>query len=70
MVRFHLAPPLTPGRKSVRVGAPNEGTHPVLKKLLIIASVVGGAAYVAKKLKTAKNERALWHEATTTTDLR
>jgi hypothetical protein len=42
----------------------------VLKKLLIIAGVVGGTAYVVKKLKTAKDERALWHEATTSADLR
>ncbi len=42
----------------------------MLKKLLVLASVVGGIAYVAKKLKTAKDERALWHEATTSTDLR
>jgi hypothetical protein len=42
----------------------------VLKKLLILASIVGGAAYVAKRVKTAKDERALWHEATTAPDLR
>ncbi len=42
----------------------------MLKKLLVLASLVGGAAYVAKKLKAAKDERALWHEATTNTDLR
>jgi hypothetical protein len=42
----------------------------VLKKLLVLASIVGGAAYVAKKVKTAKDERALWHEATTAPDLR
>ena len=71
MVRFHLAPPSAPGRPA-RPGQPlsNEGIPPVLKKLLILASVVGGVAYVAKKLKIAKDERALWHEATTSTDLR
>ncbi len=42
----------------------------MLKKLLVLASIVGGAAYVAKKVKTAKDERALWHEATTAPDLR
>ena len=41
-----------------------------MKKLLVLASIVGGAAYVAKKVKTAKDERALWHEATTAPDLR
>ncbi|HEX5597143.1 MAG TPA: DLW-39 family protein [Micromonosporaceae bacterium] len=35
------------------------------KKLLIIAGVVGVAALVAKKAKSANDERALWHEATT-----
>jgi len=42
----------------------------MLKKLLVIAGIVGGAALVAKKVKTAKDERALWHEATTAPDLR
>jgi hypothetical protein len=70
MVRFHLAPPLGPGGRPPGHGAPNGGIHPVLKKLLIIAGVVGGTAYVVKKLKTAKDERALWHEATTSADLR
>jgi hypothetical protein len=42
----------------------------VLKKLLIVASIVGGVAYVARRVKTAKDERALWHEATTAPDLR
>lgn len=41
-----------------------------MKKLLIIAGVVGGAAYLARKFKTARDERALWHEATTSPDLR
>ena len=40
------------------------------KKLLIIAGVVGAVALVAKKVKNANDERALWHEATTTPDLR
>jgi hypothetical protein len=39
------------------------------KKLLILVSVLGVAAYVAKKVKNANDERALWHEATTS-DLR
>jgi hypothetical protein len=42
----------------------------VLKKLIVLAGIVGGALYVAKKVKTAKDERALWHEATTAPDLR
>ena len=40
------------------------------KKLLILVGVVGAAAYVAKKVKEANEERALWHEATTAPDLR
>jgi hypothetical protein len=40
------------------------------KKLLIVAGVVGTAALVAKKVKNANDERALWHEATTAPDLR
>jgi hypothetical protein len=42
----------------------------VLKKLLVLAGVVGGAAVLARRVKTAKDERALWHEATTSPDLR
>jgi hypothetical protein len=42
----------------------------MLKKLLIIVGVLGAAAYVAKKVKDANDERALWHEATTAPDLR
>ncbi len=40
------------------------------KKLFILVGVVGAAAFVAKKVKAANEERALWHEATTTNDLR
>jgi hypothetical protein len=40
------------------------------KKLLIIAGVIGLAALVAKRVKSASDERALWHEATTAPDLR
>lgn len=40
------------------------------KKLLIIAGVVGAAALIVKKAKSANDERALWHEATTAPDLR
>lgn len=39
------------------------------KKLLIVAGVVGLAALVARKVKAANDERALWHEATTAPDL-
>jgi hypothetical protein len=42
----------------------------MFKKLLIMASVVGAAALVVKKVKAANDERALWHEATTAPDLR
>lgn len=47
-----------------------EGCSSVLKKLLIIAGVVGVAALVVKKVKASSDERALWHEATTAPDLR
>jgi hypothetical protein len=40
------------------------------KKLLIVAGVVGLAAVIARKVKSANDERALWHEATTAPDLR
>jgi len=42
----------------------------MLKKLLILAGLVGAAVFVAKKVKSASDERALWHEATTAPDLR
>jgi hypothetical protein len=42
----------------------------MLKKLLVLAGLLGAAAYVAKKVKDANDERALWHEATTAPDLR
>lgn len=38
------------------------------KKLIIIAGVVGVAALVAKKVKAMNEERALWHEATTSAE--
>jgi hypothetical protein len=40
------------------------------KKVLVVVAVVGAAAYVAKRVKAASEERALWHEATTAPDLR
>jgi tartrate dehydratase beta subunit/fumarate hydratase class I family protein len=40
------------------------------KKLLVLAAVVGAAALIAKRVKEANDERALWHEATTAPDLR
>ena len=43
----------------------------MLKKLVIVVGVVAAVAYVAKRIKSASDGRALWHEATTTTtDLR
>ncbi|MFI6758226.1 DLW-39 family protein [Micromonospora sp. NPDC050417] len=42
----------------------------MFKKLLILASIVGVAALIAKKVKESNDERALWHEATTAPDLR
>ncbi len=41
-----------------------------MKKLLILVGLIGLAALVAKKVKDANDERALWHEATTAPDLR
>ena len=40
------------------------------KKLLIVAGVIGVAAVVARKVREANEERALWHEATTAADVR
>ncbi|MEO3780372.1 DLW-39 family protein [Micromonospora sp. B11E3] len=42
----------------------------MVKKLLIVAGLLGVAALVAKKIKDSNDERALWHEATTAPDLR
>jgi hypothetical protein len=42
----------------------------MVKKLLIILSVVGVVAIIARKVRSASEERALWHEATTAPDLR
>ena len=42
----------------------------MLKKILILAGVVGAAAFVVKRVKASSDERALWHEATTAPDLR
>ncbi len=42
----------------------------MLKKLIVVAGIVGAAVFIAKKVKTANEDRALWHEATTTADLR
>jgi hypothetical protein len=42
----------------------------MLKKLLIVAGLIGAATFVVKKVKASSDERALWHEATTAPDLR
>jgi hypothetical protein len=42
----------------------------MIKKLLLIAGILGVAVIVARKVKNANEERALWHEATTAPDLR
>ena len=42
----------------------------MLKKLLILIGLLCAAVFVAKKVKQANDERALWHEATTAPDLR
>ncbi|HLV58078.1 MAG TPA: DLW-39 family protein [Natronosporangium sp.] len=38
------------------------------KKLLLLLTLVAGAALIARKLKSAADGRALWHEATTGPD--
>jgi hypothetical protein len=38
------------------------------KKLLVVVGVLGAAALIAKKIKAANDERALWHEATTSSE--
>jgi hypothetical protein len=40
------------------------------KKLLLLAGVGVAVALVARKIKSNSDERALWHEATTASDLR
>ena len=42
----------------------------MLKKLLIVAGVIGASAMIVKRVKANSDERALWHEATTAPDLR
>jgi len=42
----------------------------MLKKLLIVAGLIGAAALIVKRVKATSDERALWHEATTAPDLR
>jgi hypothetical protein len=39
------------------------------KKLLVLAGLVAAAVLVAKKIKAANEDRALWHEATTSPEL-
>ena len=41
-----------------------------MKKLLIVVGVVGVAALVFKKVRDSNDDRAVWHEATTSADLR
>lgn len=40
------------------------------KKLLILSTLVAAGTLVARKVKAANDERALWHEATTAADVR
>ncbi|WP_239075260.1 DLW-39 family protein [Planosporangium flavigriseum] len=42
----------------------------MVKKLIVLAGVLGVAVVIAKKVRSANEERALWHEATTAPDLR
>ncbi|MCW2610757.1 MAG: hypothetical protein QOC93_3292 [Actinomycetota bacterium] len=41
-----------------------------MKKVLFLLGALGIAGLVAKKVKSANDERELWHEATTAPDLR
>jgi hypothetical protein len=40
------------------------------KKLLVLSTVVVAGTLIARKVRAANAERALWHEATTAPDLR
>jgi hypothetical protein len=40
------------------------------KKLLILSTLVAVGVLVARRVRTASEERTLWHEATTAPDLR
>jgi hypothetical protein len=42
----------------------------MLKKILLLVALAGAAVMIAKKVKDANEERDLWHEATTSPDLR
>lgn len=44
------------------------GIAPMWKKLLVAAGVATVAVVVAKKVKSVNDERALWHEATTSAE--
>ena len=46
------------------------GNLTVVENLQFFASVLGVAAVVVRKVRSANEERALWHEATTAPDLR
>ena len=61
---------VTPGRGRWVGNSRELGGTNVLKKLLIVAGIVTVAAVVVRKVKASSDERALWHEATTSPDLR
>jgi hypothetical protein len=42
----------------------------MVRKLIILSTLVAVGALIAKKIKAANDERTLWHEATTAPDLR
>ena len=42
----------------------------MLKKLLVLAGVVAGGLFVIRKRRGARSESDLWHEATSSPDLR
>ena len=41
-----------------------------MKKLLLAVLALAGGLVVFRRFKSAEDERALWHEATTAPDLR
>jgi hypothetical protein len=42
----------------------------MFKKLLILLGLAALVVFIARKAKSASEERALWHEVTTAPDLR
>ena len=60
MVRFHLAPRMILLVAYDGDARPTGGGGPLMwKKLLLLVGIVGAAAFVAKKVNDANDERAL-----------